>query len=70
MKAYIYMSLSISKPILLAARALSVEEWKLKKETGEIDKELEEQERQEREEEEERQRQREREVGVTCWSSL
>ena len=50
---------------LASARALAVEEWRLKKETGEIDKELEEQEKQEREEEEERERERIREVSFS-----
>lgn len=38
------------------ARHLAIEEWKLKKETGELDKELEEEEKKEREEEEKRRR--------------
>lgn len=33
---------------------MAIEEWKLKKETGELDKELEEEERKEREEEDKR----------------
>lgn len=36
------------------ARHMAIEEWKLKKETGELDKELEEEERKEREEEDKR----------------
>ena len=39
---------------MFSARHLAIEEWKLKKETGELDKELEEEEKKEREEEEKR----------------